>query len=688
MSMIVEWNDILLNAVRASNAPPPIASRAMAMVQTAVFDAINAAEGSPYEGYAVHAGPAGMDISLDAATASAAYHVMLAIFPAQKTMLDAQFAKSLGTIGNDAFAQTGVAFGKDVAAQIVALRTGDGATATVIHESPIGPGYWEPTGPAFAGALLPQWAEVTPWALHAGDQYRPGAPPALTSQEYADAFNEVKAYGALDSSVRSEEQTTIAKFWASGGGTFTPPGQWQEIAQDIAASRGLSPLETAKMFASLSVALADAAVAAWDTKYAYDNWRPVTGIAQADADGNPLTEADPNWKPLLTTPPFPDYISGHSTFSAAAAQVLANYLGTDAVNFKAFSDAFPNSAREFTSLMAAAEEAGQSRIYGGIHWQFANQVGLATGVAVGDFVADNFFGRQAFATEGDDVYYSTADGVRVVSALAGDDVLVGNVQSDKLYGGEGEDTVFGGAGNDWLNGDEGNDVLGGQSGNDDIRGGTGEDTVWSGSGNDSINGGSDSDTLVGDDGNDLVLGGEGSDLLCGDAGDDILSGGNDDDSLWGWFGNDRLSGDAGNDVLGGDAGDDSLIGGEGNDTLWGDVGSDTLNGGVGDDQLNGGTGDDLIISSIGTDVMCGNAGADIFSFAATTTSAATTIMDFNTDDDTLRLSQSLLSGTTWDDIIATAQSTIYGVEVTIGSYELNLWNMQIADLARIKLEVV
>lgn len=688
MSMILDWNDTLLVAIRASGVPPPVAARAMAMVQTAVFDTVNAIEGSPYEGYAVHAGPTGLDMSMDAASASAAYNVMLVLFPAQKAMLDAKFADTRAILGNNASTQAGIAYGKDVAEQMVASRAGDGATAVVAHESADGVGYWEPTAPAFAAPLLPQWPSVTPWAMHAGDQFRPDAPPALTSQAYTDAFKEVRDLGAINSTVRTAEQTDIARFWASGSGTLTPPGQWQEIAQDIATTRGLSTLETAKMFASLSVALADAAIAAWDAKYAYDNWRPITGIAQADADGNPLTEADPSWRPLLTTPPFPDYISGHSTFSAAAAHVLASYLGTDVVTFQAFSDAFSNSARAFTSLMAAAEEAGQSRIYGGIHWQFANQGGLATGSALGDFVGENFFGRQEFATTGNDEHYITATGTRVVSALAGDDFMLGNVQSDKLYGGEGSDTLFGFSGDDWLNGDAGNDALGGESGDDDIRAGLGHDTVWAGTGNDSINGGAGNDTISGDDGDDFIFGGDGSDVICGDNGYDILSGGNDDDTLWGWLGNDKLSGDAGNDLLGGDGGDDQLTGGAGNDTLFGDVGNDSLHGGDGNDVLSGGAGNDVLAASAGVDVMFGGTGADIFSFAALSAPAITTIADFSIGDDSLRLSQGALGSATWASISAAAQQTDSGVDVTFGNHTVHLSNLQLADLARIGLEVV
>jgi Ca2+-binding RTX toxin-like protein len=604
-------------------------------------------------------------------------------------MLDARYAESLSSIA-DAQKDAGIAWGKEVAQQIIALRADDGSKDVVAHESPEGAGYWEPTPPAFANPLLPQWPGADPWAMHEGDQFRPDAPPSLTSQEYTDAFNEVKAYGEKESTVRTEEQTNIAKFWASGTGTLTPPGQWQEIAQFIAEEKNLSPLETAKMFASLSVALADAAIAAWDTKYAYDNWRPVTGIAQAQNDGNPDTQAQAGWTPLLTTPPFPDYISGHSTFSAAAASVLAEYLGTDAVSFKAFSDAYPNAAREFTSLMDAAEEAGQSRIYGGIHWQFANQAGLATGEALGQYVGENFFLKQAFATAGDDVYYSTATSERVVNGLEGSDFMLGNVQSDKLYGGSGQDSLYGYNGDDWLNGDVGNDQLSGEEGNDDIRGGVGADMVWAGNGNDSVNGGDDSDTISGDMGDDLLLGGKGNDVLCGDGGHDILAGGDGDDAVWGWEGDDKLAGDAGNDILGGDAGTDTLHGGIGNDTLYGGSDNDNLNGQDGDDLLSGGEGNDWINASLGNDTLWGGAGEDTFSFTMLAQAASSKLADFSLTEDTLTFAADMLTGiaATQDAVRALFVTDGNGIAATIGNRTLHIDGLSLVDVGQINIDIV
>lgn len=197
--------------------------------------------------------------------------------------------------------------------------------------------------------------------------------------EYAVAFDEVKRLGAVDSLERTADQTEIALFWADGPGTATPPGHWHEIAQQIAERQGLSLVASARLFALLAISEADAAIAAWDMKYTYGHWRPVTGIREAASDGNPATEADASWTPFITTPNFPAYVSGRSTFSGAAARLLGLFFGGDDFAFDTTTAAMPGVERSFAGFWQAAEEAGQSRIYGGIHWQYDNRVGLEMG---------------------------------------------------------------------------------------------------------------------------------------------------------------------------------------------------------------------------------------------------------------------------------------------------------------------
>jgi hypothetical protein len=213
----------------------------------------------------------------------------------------------------------------------------------------------------YALPLLPQWATVRPFALTSPDQFRPAAPPALDSQQYADALNEVKAKGAATGSTRTADETAIAKFWADGAGTATPPGHWNAIAAQLAQAQGNSLSANARLFAQLNVALADAAIACWDAKFFYDEWRPVTAIRAADTGGNGQTQPDAAWTPLLPTPPFPSYVSGHSTFSGAAQIVLDSFFGATTA-FTATTEAPNIAARSYSSFRQAAEEAGQSRI--------------------------------------------------------------------------------------------------------------------------------------------------------------------------------------------------------------------------------------------------------------------------------------------------------------------------------------
>lgn len=558
LTTLIEWNDIMLDAVRAGKTAPPVAARAMAMVETAVFDAVNAANGTPYEGYITHTASAGANE--DAALVSAAYEVLKVLFPTFATTLDAKYNASVASLQNQSGFDAGVALGKSAAAAIVANRTGDGSTATVSYTPIDGAGYWEPTPPANAAALLPQWPDVNPFTMLDGDQFRRAAPPALTSEEYTDAFNEVKSFGDKNSTTRTADQTEIAKFWADGSGTATPPGHWHEIAQTLAVSQNLSTLEAARMFALLGLGVADAAIVAWDTKYAYSNWRPVTAIRDAANDGNPNTATDAAWEPLITTPPFPDFISGHSTFSAAAATILADFFGTDDLSFSTTSDGLAGVTRSFDSLFDAAAEAGISRIYGGIHWQFANTGGLNAGTALADYITDFYGLVLQKLTNGND---NTAMGstATALNGMEGNDTISGSLRADKIYGGAGTDVVQGGYGNDMLFG--GNGRADSTDAADIIRGGNGNDTLFGNAGNDTIYGGNSVvDTI---DGADDIYGGLGDDLIYGNAGNDRIAGGPGNDTLAGGLGDDAF-------LIGNANGHDLILGFEG----AGQTGGDTL----------------------------------------------------------------------------------------------------------------
>jgi PAP2 superfamily len=281
-----------------------------------------------------------------------------------------------------------LAYGKAVAEAALAARANDGSKTVAPYTVSTEIGKWQPTS-AVTSPLLPQWGQVTPFALASADQFRPDAPPALNSAAYAQDFNQTKELGSLNSTTRTADQTEIAKFWADGGGTYTPPGHWNNIATQLLNQNNASLVESAHTLGVLSIALADAAIACWDAKYTFDFWRPVTAIRQAALDGNDATTADATWQPLITTPPFPEYTSGHSTFSATAATVLTNLIG-DNVSFSTSSIGLPGVTRNFTNFQQAAQEAGISRIYGGIHFLSANTSGLECGEQIGDYVISNF----------------------------------------------------------------------------------------------------------------------------------------------------------------------------------------------------------------------------------------------------------------------------------------------------------
>jgi hypothetical protein len=383
---VLQWNEVALQAIKADRTPPPMAARNLAIVHAAIYDAVNAIDRT-HAAYHVEAkAPAGA--SPEAAAAAAAHRALVHLYPKLSERFDAALDESLRAVPDGPAKDDGVALGQTVADKMLAWRADDGSAKKPPRVSEDAPGCWKPTPPDYKPALYPLWSEVTPFALKKADQFRAGPPPALTDAAYTAAFKEVKSLGGSDSRARTAEQTVVAWFWADGEGTVTPPGHWNRIAQAAARDRGDTLAENARLFALLNVALADAGIACWECKFKYGFWRPVTAIRQANDDDNPDTLADPDWAPLLKTPPFPTYVSGHSTFSGAAAAVLADFFGDDA-RVQTTSDAFPGMTRKFASFSDAAAEAGRSRIYGGIHFEFDNQEGLAMGREVGRYCGKN-----------------------------------------------------------------------------------------------------------------------------------------------------------------------------------------------------------------------------------------------------------------------------------------------------------
>jgi len=526
--IIHDWNEVLLQAIRVERPAPPVASRAMAIVSTSMFEAVNSLDGR-YESLTGLV-PVSTSASVEAALSVAARDSLAALFPARTEVFDAALSASLADIPEGEAKVMGIQTGRNAALGILELRSSDGSKTQVQHINGDQPGEWVPTAPAYAAAVLPQWPNVKPWTLTAPDQFRPKAPPSLTSSVYAKALNEVQSIGSATSTTRTADQTAIARFWAGSPGTATPPGQWNMIAQGVAEQSNLGLLETAHLYAVLDMALADAAIVCWDAKYEYELWRPITAIRNADQDDNSATTADPGWTPLLTTPAFPSYTSGHSTFSMTAATTMARLLGTDNISFTVASEVPGVADRKFSSFSAAAEEAGLSRIYGGIHYSFDNTEGQRAGRRLGEYVVDTTLPMKSAILVSNDqleirgtdkrdtisvesssgnlrvlmngklrktVPLSFVTGIVIYAGGGNDNVSISNriTIAAVIHGGTGNDDIYGGGGGDQIFGDGGNDVLFGRDGDDWLYGGYG------------------SDRLDGQNGRDHLFGEEGSDVL-------------------------------------------------------------------------------------------------------------------------------------------------------------------------------
>jgi membrane-associated phospholipid phosphatase len=403
---VTHWNDVLLDVVRQVGGPPGPISRGGAMMHGAVYDAVNSIVPT-HEPYLIQV-PAPPSASIEAASAYAAHDTLAAAFPSTTVNLAKALSDALNGIPSTTTAAeiaAGKAVGKATALAMVQRRTGDGADVTPPYAAGSHPGDWRPTDPAH-GAASPNWPSVTPFSLSSGSQFRPPRPGGyqsktemLASAEYAAQLNEVKALGRVNSTTRTAEQTRIAFFWANDAdGTYKPPGQLFEITKIVSDLKGLDVVENARLFALVALAMADAAIVAWDAKYAtdLDLWRPVTAIRLANTDGNSATSADTSWEPLATdpstgqhlTPPFPAYVSGHATFASAHAGVMRLFFGTDNVTFTATTeDPNPqahNLTRTFNSFTEAARENARSRIYLGVHYQWDGDHGFLSGLALAE----------------------------------------------------------------------------------------------------------------------------------------------------------------------------------------------------------------------------------------------------------------------------------------------------------------
>jgi hypothetical protein len=372
---VVSWNRTALATAAVSNGIHE--GHDLALVQAAVFEAVNSIT-RRYRPYRVRIRTTGQE-SVVAAVASAAHAVLLARYPTQGAGLDQALVSSLAEVPDGPAEAGGVAVGGAAAAALLALREGEhpgGTTATPAS----GLGVWAPTPPAFSPPLEPGWGRVTPYLLRSGSQFRPPPPPIPTSARYARDFQEVEAIGEAASTTRTPRQTETARFWSATGAKL-----WNQVVQQLAPARGFGPTRTARAFALLNLAGADAVIATWDTKFTYHQWRPVTAIRTAGTDGNPATAPDPDWTPLLVTPPYPDYVSAASTIAGAAEAVLGGVFGHRHGGFSLASPALPGVVRSYPSFSAAAREDVDARVWSGIHWRTSDRVGRSLGQRIGRY---------------------------------------------------------------------------------------------------------------------------------------------------------------------------------------------------------------------------------------------------------------------------------------------------------------
>ena len=388
--MVLDWNAHATNAiVGVAGLRPERGLIRLAMVHLAIYDAVNAIDGYPFDSYGVTpnvVSPA----SREAATATAAYGVLVALFPAQQTDLDLKYSTSLGSIDETLEMEKahGISVGQQTASGILALRANDGRDAVVPYTPGSGPGVWMPTPPGFLPAAAPEAAHVQPLTLKKPSQFRAEPPPSLTSDTWTHDFNETKSLGSATSTTRTSEQTDIGRFWSD-----QPILQWNRAWRNISIERRLSLSDNARFFAMLATASADAIIACWDSKYFYSFWRPVTAIRAGDSDGNPETVADPNWIGLVVTPNHPEYPAAHGCFSGASTRTLRFFFGTDSFDFTVDSKiaGLTNPTRSYGSFSQALDEVLDARVYGGMHYRNSTKMGAKIGKQVSKFLTKHFF---------------------------------------------------------------------------------------------------------------------------------------------------------------------------------------------------------------------------------------------------------------------------------------------------------
>jgi hypothetical protein len=374
-----DWTDVCTQAVVAAKQPAFVQTRTLAMVQLAMFEAIDAIDGT-YASY-VPTARAATDAtsSREAAAATAAHDVLVAVIPEQKAAIDPALDRSLAEVGDAKARTNGAALGRRVAAAVVALRATDGANAPNLYRPVTTAGVYVPT----ALPVGVTWGKVKPWAMHSPAQFRPAAPPALSSAEWARDLNEIKQLGGKTSTSRTAAQTEAARFWEMTGAPA-----YKEVIRSATEAPGRSLVQNARLLAQTSMAWADSYIAVFDAKYTYNLWRPVTAIRNADIDGNDATALDPAWVPLIDTPMHPEYPCAHCINAAAIATVLDREFGARLPALRSTSSTLPGVTHVWKSVDELVDEVSNARVWGGVHYRNSAMAGAAMGRRIGQLVAD------------------------------------------------------------------------------------------------------------------------------------------------------------------------------------------------------------------------------------------------------------------------------------------------------------
>jgi hypothetical protein len=384
--VVLDWNAIMQSTI--SGQPPFPQARFAAITQLAVFEAVNAItkEYQPYLGKIT----APAEASAEAAAVAAAHAVLKNYFPASAATVDAARASSLSAIPDGSAKNAGISAGEMAAAAVLAARSDDGAAPPQFYTPTTqNAGDWIATpGCTAAGGAFFHWRNVKPFVLRSADQFRLDEPPALTSARYARDYNEVKAVGGTNSVLRPQDRTDVARFY----GSVSPVGVWNPIARQLSVAAGNSLSENARAFALLNVALSDAAVANFDTKYQYNFWRPETAIRMGYADDNERTEMDPAFTPMLTTPCFPGYPSAHAALSGAAREVLEQLYTPRRRSLILSNPAVPDITLRYRKLKEITDDIDDARVYGGIHFRFEQEEGADMGRRIGEYLIRHSIG--------------------------------------------------------------------------------------------------------------------------------------------------------------------------------------------------------------------------------------------------------------------------------------------------------